>query len=104
MKSHIQFKASETKHFRQHGVNGETICSNLGTGCVKLNKLEFDNMAIIINDAEVDQIDGYVGLGFLRMFNILITTDGVFFIRNEKNARQYSEYETIARNGKCGNK
>lgn len=103
MATQVQLQGA-AKHFRQQGVNGETVCSNMGTCTVSIGGVSFEDMPVIVNNTDIEQVDGYVGLGLLRAFNILICSDGVYFISSGLPARMYSEYERVSREGVCPTK
>jgi len=91
------------KILQQQGVNGEVVCSEI----VEL-QISFCNnnytVPCFINNLPTDHLDGYVGLGFLRAFDILISTDEIGFSKNNLEFRSIEEYSRVASNGTCGAK
>ena len=56
----------------QYGVNNEAICSNIVSADVSLlGSIHVKDAALFLNDTPVDHTDGYIGLGFLRAFDLL---------------------------------
>ena len=96
--------AMRPTHFRQHGVNGEVVCSDISTASVRLGSAAFDDVPVLANDADLDQVDGYVGLGFLRAFNILICGDGVYFARSGLAMRSQAHYDAVSHEGSCASR
>lgn len=60
------------KTLSQNGVNGEGICSEVITSSMTICDRLYENVPIFVNDHNVDQTDGYIGLSVLRAFDILI--------------------------------
>ena len=48
-----------------------------------------------------EQVDGYVGLAFLRAFDILINNDQIGFKRNRNRIKTMYDFTHVARNGGC---
>lgn len=78
---------------RQIGVNTDEICSSIVTSNVKLAGLSFENVPVYINDHDVEATDGYVGMGFLRCVDILITTQAVGFRRSGMDPSGAFDYD-----------
>lgn len=86
---------------RQSGVNGEQVCSDIIRARVSFCKHVFEETPVFINDTEVDQVDGYVGMGFLRAFNIMITESGIGFSKNGLTMTSFDKYADHAHSGVC---
>ena len=96
-----KYDSSGRFSLRQTGVNGETICSEIIRADVVFCDHKFESLPIMINNKDVDQVDGYVGLGFLRGFDILILEDSIGFQRNLLPVRSFSDYSKFAHNKGC---
>ena len=69
----------------QVGVHKERICSDMVLADVRIGGLEpLPQVPILINDAEVEGSDGYVGIAVLKYFDIWIEPHRIGFRRNEK--------------------
>ena len=64
---------------KQQGVNGELICSRIVETRVVIAHWNFDDVSVCFNDTDTQGVDGYVGLSFLRAFDILICNEGIGF-------------------------
>lgn len=76
---------------KQQGVNDSIIHSNV----LQLNVHFCDsdyNVPCFINNVSPPDVDGYVGLGFLRAFDILIDTHGIGFSKNKLNFTPIESY------------
>ena len=85
----------------QTGVNNERICSEILSSDVEFCGKSFNDLPILVNDSDVDGVDGYVGLGFLRGFDILILTQNIGFRPNGLNMKTFSDFESVAQKGGC---
>lgn len=86
---------------RQSGVNGEQVCSDIIRARVSFCKQVFEDAPVFVNDTEVDQVDGYVGMGFLRAFNIMITESGIGFSKNGLSMTSFDMYADHSHSGVC---
>jgi len=86
----------------QQGVNGEKVCSEIITAPVRFCNQNFNAVPILANNMNVDQVDGYVGLGFLRGFNLLIAPFGIGFSRNQMALQSVDVFNTVSQDGNCG--
>lgn len=86
---------------RQSGVNGEQICSEIIRTDVNLSGTLFRNAVVFVNDSDIDQVDGYVGLGMLRAFDIFLTQNGIGFRHNKMSIRSFETYKSVASNSTC---
>jgi hypothetical protein len=57
--------------------------------------------AVFVNDAPVQGTDGYVGMGVLRAFDLLLHDDDVGVRRNGLTARVATDYAATANEGAC---
>ena len=84
----------------QVGVNGERMCSELIAVDVDFSDWHFGSMPVLINDSPTEDTDGFVGMGFLRGFDIFVAHDGIGFVRNNLEPRTIAEYSNISQ-GEC---
>ena len=94
-------RGAGARAIRQSGVNGENVCSEVLSSTVRFAGEEFADVPILANSHAVEMVDGYVGLGFLRGFNILIAPTGIGFKRNRLPLQAMSAYDTVAHVGGC---
>jgi hypothetical protein len=85
----------------QKGVNGERVCSRIVELDVRFLDQEFSKQTILVNDVDTDGVDGYIGLGFLRGFDILIDVDGLRMRRNRLPIRTTDYYTPLSTVGAC---
>lgn len=96
--------ASATPHaVHQTGVNGERICSQIVEATVQFCNVEYERVPLFVNDSDVDQVDGYVGMGFLRAFDILITPTAIGFAPNGNAMREAKEFYKSSSATTCEN-
>lgn len=67
---------------QQTGVNGENICSEIITTDIEFAGNNYQSVPVFVNNLNVDFVDGYVGMSFLRAFNILLTDTSIGFEKN----------------------
>lgn len=95
-----QCALGDSQILKQSGVNGESICSQLIEAeilfCARTYKAP-----IFVNDKPTDHVDGYLGMGFLRAFDLLLTHDSIGFRQNSLHLHPYSYYMGRAAPGKC---
>lgn len=72
-------KNTAGQHVLQEGVNGESVCSNLITCDVVFANNSWKDCQIMHNDKNTQGVDGYVGMAFLRAYDILIETNSIGF-------------------------
>lgn len=94
-------RSRETRVMRQAGVNGEQVCSELVAATMEFCGQTFEDVPVFVNDSETEQVDGYVGMGVLRAFDMLISPSGIGFARNELPMRTLDEYRVASAPGKC---
>ena len=65
-------------HVRQVGVNGERICSDVILVPIRIGSIEVgEAVPVLLNDANASGVDGYVGMGVLRCFDIWMSSKGL---------------------------
>lgn len=57
----------------QRGVNGEQICSDVVHCDVAFAGADLAGVPVLLNDYDLDDVDGYIGLLFLASFDLLMT-------------------------------
>ena len=77
---------------QQTGVNAETVCSTLVSADVAFYGNIIKDAVIFVNDRSVEHTDGYVGMGFLRAFDMFMTTSRVGFRRSGLEVRHLGDY------------
>jgi hypothetical protein len=82
----------EKKALHQEGVNGERVCSEITRTDMSFAGNMVNDVPVFVNDTEVEGVDGYVGMGVLRAFNILILPDGIGFAPNGNPIRSADTY------------
>ena len=85
---------------KQHGVNGEKVCSEIVESDIEFCDKKM-KVPIFMNDSKIESVDGYIGLGFLRAFDILISSHGIGFHKNKNNFHNIDYFSSIAQNGTC---
>lgn len=90
----------ERKSLKQSGVNGEVICSEIIESEIKFGTQTY-TVPLFVNDLPTEYVDGYVGLGFLRAFDILVTTSGIGFRKNKLSFKSMDYYSEKAQDGSC---
>ena len=80
---------------QQYGINGEKITSSVLSADVSFLGAEIKDVAVFANDSPVDHVDGYVGLGFLRAFDIVITDSFVAFRASGLHPTKAVAYATL---------
>ena len=86
---------------RQMGVNGEDVCSEMLLCDVGFCGKIYRDSLVFANNMQVEQVDGYVGMGFLRAFNICVTANGIGFSNSGLPMRSIGEYNTVTQAGGC---
>jgi hypothetical protein len=88
------------KSVRQSGINGEIVCSDIVESEVLFCGSSY-TVPIFINNMATDLVDGYIGIGFLRGFDIMMTNDTIGFSRNSIPLQTYDHYVNHAMTGGC---
>ncbi len=70
------------KYMQQVGANGESICSQAVLATVAMAGEEVADVPVLVNDMDVDNEDGYLGICFLRHFDLCVTPHELFARRN----------------------
>lgn len=73
---------STTKTMRQIGANGERICATAVYAHVEMCGAGASDVPVLVNNLALDGEDGYVGLCFLRHFDLCVTRRELFARRN----------------------
>jgi predicted aspartyl protease len=89
------------KTLGQEGVNGERVCSEIITTDMMFCNKSVQNVPVFINDTPVEGVDGYIGMGVLRAYNMLITEEGIGFASNGVAIRSVGTFTDSAESGKC---
>ena len=76
----------------QVGVNAESVCSSIVTADVDFFGHHVESAVVFVNDLDVEHTDGYVGLGFLRGFDLMLAPPHVGFRPSGLSVRRLSEY------------
>lgn len=77
---------------QQQGVNSEAICSTLVSARARLLGHDVPEATVFVNDHPVDHTDGYVGMGFLRAFDLFFTPTHFGCKRSGLEVRRVAEY------------
>jgi hypothetical protein len=94
--------ADAKHHIVRIGIHSEEICSDLLNGTVlQVAGETFHNVPVFLNSMETDATDGYLGLGVLRAFDLLVTPNELFAKRNRLDVLRLSDYSEVARPGNC---
>lgn len=94
---------STKRALTQAGVNGEHVCSDIVVTSMLFANRTAARVPVFVNDRSVEGVDGYVGLGILRAFNILITSTGVGLVGNGLEIRDTESYLSATSTRTCAN-
>lgn len=94
-------KQSNARKIRQIGVNGEDVCSDIVECAVKFCGVGFEEVPIALNNYDLDDVDGYIGLSLLKSFDLLITKEELMGHYNFDDL-DTSHIDLIAGQGSCG--
>lgn len=83
----------------QRGVNGEHICSDVLRFDVTIGATVVRDAEVLLNAQDVEGADGYVGIGFLRMFDLFLTPAHIGF---RANGLPFRGVGATATEGQCG--
>lgn len=89
------------RHMRQVGINGELVCSELRLGTVTLAGHTFADVPIFVNDGDSGGTDGYVGLGMLRAFELLVSPQALHARRSSLPPQSLEAFEHVLHAGAC---
>ena len=70
--SRLRAPADGARRATQLGVNGERVCSQVHQGDVTFAGITQRNVDVLVSDSQPMGVDGYVGMAFLRAFDLLI--------------------------------
>tara|TARA_B100000787_G_scaffold112077_1_gene83451 strand:+ start:4046 stop:5104 length:1059 start_codon:yes stop_codon:yes gene_type:complete len=88
-------------HIEQVGINSEVVCSDIVRCNVHFCNKSFADVPIFVNQQNIEETDGYVGLGFLKAFNLLITPLSLFAQYNGAPIASLDSYSDVSREGTC---
>lgn len=91
----------ERRALHQDGVNGERVCSEIITTQMNFCGHEVDDAPVFVNDASIEGVDGYVGMGVLRAFDILVLEDAIGFAHNGLSIRSTDTYTASSASREC---
>ena len=91
---------NEPMHIQQHGVNGERVCSSVVWSSTVIAGSVI-NTPVFLNDHPIDDVDGYIGLGLLQSFDMLITPSHMYICPTSDNDGARRELVEKARSGWC---
>ena len=66
----------------QSGVGGQSTCTEFIETYVQFAGIMFPKCSVAVNNTDVTNIDGYVGMGVLRCFDILIFNEMLYLKKN----------------------
>lgn len=94
-------ESSRPQHIQQQGVNGERVCSSVvwSTAAVAGHTLE---TPVFLNDHDAEQVDGYIGLGILQCFDMLVAEDEMRLRLVEDDVGARRRLAERSRDGWCG--
>lgn len=100
-KSLLSCDARDPMHVQQQGVNGERVCSSVVWSRADVAGRSLDT-PVFLNDHGIEQVDGYIGLGILECFDVLVTRGEMRlrFVADDVDAR--SRLVDASRGGWCG--
>jgi len=90
-----------TTHVRQQGIHAEVVCSDMTLARVEFAGRAFPEMPVFVNTTEVEGTDGYIGLGVLRAFDLLLTPRVLFAAYNGAAPSDAACYAGVLRGGAC---
>lgn len=88
-------------HIEQVGINAEVVCSDIVHCSVRFCKNSFPSVPIFVNQQNIEETDGYVGLGFLKAFDLLVTPFSLFARYNGTPVASLESYNAVRRQGSC---
>jgi len=87
----------------QVGVNGENVCSDMLYSHVEFCGYGFDKALVFANGNDLEQVDGYVGLAFLRAFDMLLAPNAISFQRNGLKMLDIEDFRDASNARPCPN-
>jgi hypothetical protein len=94
---------STKRALTQAGVNGEHVCSDIVVTSMLFANRTAARVPVFVNNRSVEGVDGYVGLGILRAFNILITSTELGLVGNGLELRDAESYLSATSSQTCAN-
>lgn len=91
---------SDKKVLYQEGVNNEKVCSEIVECDLTFIHKTF-RVPVFVNDQQTHGVDGFVGLGFLRAFDLLIMPQSLGFRKNRIKFKSYKSFANAASDGSC---
>lgn len=91
----------EGKALHQEGVNGERVCSEIIQTDMNFCGHAVGDVPVFVNDTSVEGVDGYVGMGVLRAFDMLVLAEGIGFAPNGLALRSADTYASSATGQRC---
>lgn len=88
-------------HIQQVGINGEVVCSEVVISDVKLAGHTLKHVPVFLNTTNVEETDGYIGMGLMRSFDTLLTKTAVYIKKNDCPIISLSAYQNNIREGRC---
>lgn len=94
-------RCEHMKHtLSQVGVHGERVCSSIIVADVMCGGHAWPALPVFVNEGTVEHTDGYVGMGLLRAFDVLITPRAIGIRLSGLHPRKLHEYDHLSR-GAC---
>lgn len=101
--SKVRCGVGDPLSLRQSGIHGEQICSDLVVAEVDFAGTSLPSVPILLNDTESSgQADGFVGLAFLRGFDLFVEAEGIGFRPSGLPVRDVSYFASRASPSFCG--
>ena len=91
---------SHPMHVQQQGVNGERVCSSI-VWCKADVAGRSLKTPVFLNDHNIEQVDGYIGLGIIKCFDMIITKQEMRlrFVEDDLSTRE--KLTDASRSGWC---
>jgi len=90
------------KRITQVGVDAEEVCSDLVVSTVALAGKRFRDVPVAVTDVRGDGVDGYIGLGLLRCFDLMITRSAIGLRFNGDFPIGEAAFAKATTEGECG--
>lgn len=94
------WKGKTPRKILQKGVNGEEICSDILFSSLVIAGIEFEEVGVFLNNKNIEDVDGYIGLGVLKSLDILMLSTNIGFRRSGIPPRTDFSFAT---QGECKN-
>ena len=89
------------KSIQQMGINGEIICSDIILADITFCKRKLSDVVVFVNSNEVEDTDGYIGIGLLKAFNLLMTPESLFCHYNGSRVADTHNFSSVISNKSC---